>query len=112
MPEKNIRIQEWLKEFNRLVDRSIAELRGIKVKARRVRERKAKVKWYSFPTQVRRPSTSWSSMSNSTSKKIEGYIKSTRWKRRAEQVPRKLEREEQTRKAKPSAESRSVRGTL
>ena len=51
-------------------------------------------------------------MSNSTSKKIEGYIKSTRWKRRAERVPRKLEREEQTHKAKPSAERQSVRGTL
>ena len=37
-------------------------------------------------------------MSNSTSKKIEGYIKNTRWKRRAEPVHRKLEREEQTRK--------------
>ena len=50
-------------------------------------------------------------MSNSTSKKIEGYIKSTRWKRRAERVRRKLERAEKTRKAKPSAESRSVSGT-
>ena len=39
--------------------------------------------------------------SNSTSKKIEGYIKSTRWKRRAERVPRKLKRMEQTLKAKP-----------
>ena len=51
MPEKNLRLQEWLERFNRLLDQSIAELHGIKVKARRVRERKA-VKWYSFPTQV------------------------------------------------------------
>ena len=52
MPEKSLHFQEWLERFNRLVDQSIAELRGIKVKARRVREKKAKVKWYSFPTQV------------------------------------------------------------
>jgi len=52
MPEKNLHFHEWLERFNLLVDRSIAELRGIKVKARRVRERKAKVKWYSFPTQA------------------------------------------------------------
>ena len=51
MPEKNLRFQEWLERFNRLVDQSIAELRGIKVKARRVMEKKG-VKWYSFPTQV------------------------------------------------------------
>ena len=51
MAEKNIRFQEWLERFNLLVDQSIAELRGIKVKARRVREKKA-VKWYSFPTQA------------------------------------------------------------
>jgi len=51
MPEKNLRPQGWLEGFNRLVDQSIAELRSIKVKARRVREKKA-VKWYSFPTQV------------------------------------------------------------
>jgi hypothetical protein len=37
-------------------------------------------------------------VSNSTSKKIEDYIKSTRWKRRAERVRRKFERAEQTRK--------------
>ena len=49
-------------------------------------------------------------MPNSTSK-IEGYIKSTRWKRRAERIPRKLERAEKTRKAKLSAENRSVSGT-
>jgi len=36
MAEKNIRFQEWLERFNLLVDQSIAELRGIKVKARRV----------------------------------------------------------------------------
>ena len=41
MPEKNLRLQKRLEEFNRLVDQSIAELRGIKVKARRVREKLA-----------------------------------------------------------------------
>ena len=55
---------------------------------------------------------SWSNMSNSTSKKIEGYIKSTKWKRRAERVRRKIERAKQTRKAKSSAESQSVIGTF
>ena len=36
MHEKNHRIQKRLERINRLVDQSIAELRGIKVKARRV----------------------------------------------------------------------------
>jgi len=50
MADTNSRFQEWLDNLNRLLDQSIAELRGIKVKGRRARERK--VKWYSFPTQV------------------------------------------------------------
>ena len=36
MPEKNLRLKEWLERSNRLVDQSIAELRGINVKTRRV----------------------------------------------------------------------------
>ena len=69
MPEKNLRIKKRLERFNLLVDRSIAELRGINVKARRVREKKA-VKWYHFPKQVRRPSTNSTSRNTSSLKHV------------------------------------------
>jgi len=54
MTEKNPCFTEWLEKYRRLMDESIAGIRRIKIKPRRVKD-KGKVKWYSVPTwKIRR----------------------------------------------------------